>query len=499
MGCPSVLLTCKVGLPSCYGITIDRTVNIGSTCSPQSRPTIMGSGPSPVEVPMFILSNPAPDMGLISVTFSNVILSGHTVTPEITPPDLNDVDRFGRAAAISSPTGGVTIILKAVTITGMDAGAGALALYGQPGTRRGNLTVTGSTISNNTGGNIFHAAGFTVRDSATVRISATTFTTNKGFAAPQTLNSASTLWVEGSDGVYMQASTLRQNYIDIRNSFAVFTATALIYQVRQVSVISSTFAENIGDSLIIQGDPANPSNPSSTLFMKASTFLKNTGALTGGLAYYHGAVCISATSFTSNTAVGLQYNSLAGNGVYNTAAGALYVSNAMLTGSVDNFQGNRVAPQAMAPNTPYWAQSIFVGDGASAVFITTTVDASGVPSPNPPDVTAGGNSALFFCKSTFVQTPKTMIPLNLAAVGDIDDVTVAVGSIDVCPTTPYSVSAGIVTAMCNTCNTVGTTDCGRAVGWAWLPWLRAIYPNYWQSGLGAKGRVAGNVGFNPEL
>jgi hypothetical protein len=448
-----------------------------------------------VDVPMFIVANPVPNIGLITVTFQNVILSGHTIFPEEVPPNLNDFDRFARAAAIFSPSGGVTLILKAITILQMDAGAGAVALYGQPGTVRGNLTASASTITSNTARNFFHAAGITVRDSAGVRISATTFTNNRGFAAAETLNSASTLWVEGSSSVSLEATTLRSNYIDVRNSLAVFTATAHIYQVRQVSVISTTFAENIGDALIIEGDPANSANPSSTLLVKGSTFLKNTGALTGGLAYYHGAVCISGTSFTFNTAYGLQYNSPAGNGVYNTAAGALYISNAILSGSVDNFQQNRVAPEAMAPNTPYWAQSIFIGDGASAVFTTTTVDSSG--SPSPPDITAGGNSAVFFCKSMFVQTPKTLIPLNLAAVGDIDEPTVAPGTIDVCPTTPYRVTAGLVTAMCNTCNTVGTTDCGKAVGWAWLPWLRAIYPNYWESGLGAKALAGGNAGFSP--
>ena len=440
---------------------------------------------------MFIIENATPDISMISVSFTNVILSGHYVEAEEIPEPLEDFTRFARSAAIYSVSGGVSINLKAVTITAMNAGAGALALYGAPNTLQGNLTASASTINSNTASNFRHAAGFTVKDSGTVRISATTFTSNRGTSAAETFPAASALWVEFCAGVAIDSSTFSRNFIDIENALDVFTATAIITQVPQVAVLASTFAENIGDALLMNGDPANEDSPSSTLLVKATTFAKNTGALTGGLGFQNGAACISSTTFSNNLAIGYQYDTGIVESVDNTAAGALYLRNAIVSGNANTFKLNRISPAALVPDTLLWAHTMYTDGGASAVFTKTTVDASGTT--GTADIVAGGDSALSFCKSTFQLTPKTRIPLTLASVGNQYDETVPDGIIDVCPTTPYVVVDGIVTAMCTTCNAVGSTDCGKVVTFAWLPWLKNIYPSYWQTGLGF--RALDNKGF----
>jgi hypothetical protein len=441
---------------------------------------------------MFTVGNAAPDATMVFVSFTNVILSSHTVEPETY--DLNDLDAFNRnalSAAIFSNTGGVSINLKTVTITRMDAGAGAVGLYGQVDTLRGNLTVSASTITANTARNFAHAAGITVRDSATVRISASTFTSNIGFAVDDALDAASALLVVTSDGVAIESSTFKGNQIDIAENLEIFVGTAYISQVPQVAVIATTFAENLGDTLVVFGDPANADSPTATLLVKATTFTKNRGAITGGLVYADGAACISATTFNANVAIGSEYFN-DNDEVLNNAAGALVLFNSITSGSGNTFKANRVVPTGLTPNTADWAQAIMAAEGASAVFTSTTVHASGAASPA--DITASDETALSFCKCNFVRVPKGGPPVTLATVSDPAN-TLPAGTIDVCPTTPYIVLEGTVTAMCNVCSAAGTTDCGKAMAWAWMPWLKnTVYPNYWQSGLGFKAQATPGVG-----
>ena len=494
-GCPSVTLSCKAVLPACYAITIAQSVNIGSTCSAASRPIIYGSGTAlaaATQTPMFTIENLTPDTSMIFVSFTNVILSSHYVEAEAVPADPTsaaDFARSARSAAIFSNTGGVSINLKAVTITAMNAGAGAVALYGVADTLQGNLTASASTITSNTGTYFQQAAGFTVKDSGTVRISATTFSSNKGTSPFQTYLANSALYIDTAASVTIDSSTFSRNVFNItKQDPDIVIGTAVIVKVSQIAVLATTFAENIGDPLLAAGDVGTGTDgPTATLLVKATTFAKNTGSFSGGLVMSSVTACISANTFSNNLAIGYAYNvEVDGvNQVDNIAVGALYARNAIVSGSANTFKLNRISPAAIVPNTLYWAHTMYIEVGASAVFTATTVDASG--NTGIPDIVAGGDSALSFCKSTFQLTPKTRIPVTLASIGSSYDAAALDGTISVCPTTPYLVTDGIVTPDCTTCSAVGSTDCGKAKSSsAWLPWLNTIYPNYWQTGLGSR-------------
>jgi len=425
---------------------------------------------------MFTISNAAPDATMITVSFTNVILSSHTVEPDVLDPaDPNPLP--AHAAGIYSASGGVSISLKAVTITAMDAGAGALAL-GAPGdgsARKGSLTVSSSTITGNTARNEGQAAGFTVKNSGAIRISATTLTANKAVTDGTV---TSTLYISASDSVTIDSSTIKGNYAEVKaDGFTASSLTALIALVPQISVSASTFAENMGGGLAVLGDDTSTAEvTTSALLIKATTFSKNTGGTAGALIIIDSSACISATTFSANVALGATFSNDVAPipDTVNAAAGALFMDNAIVSGSSNTFKLNRVSTALSTP-TEYWAQSILAYD-SSAVFTATTVDASG--SSIAPDVVSGFSSALAFCRSNFVRMPKTMIPLSLATTGAIADATDSVGTIDVCPSTPYQVVGGStgVTTTCSTCSAVGNMNCASKAGYSWLPWLNNIYP-----------------------
>jgi len=474
-GCPTIMLACRIVVVSCYNIQLQRSINIGSSCGSSSlRPVIIGSGLEVVETPMFTLSNEAASEFPITVTFSNVILSSHTVTPEtFDENDLSAITREGRSAAIHSITGGVNLVLRSVDIRNMDAGAGAVHVF-QPDDDtiiKGNLSVASSSFVNNIAQNYVYGGAITVRRIGRVFISASSFVSNRGTPLANSLDSASALFFVQPDSVIIERKCIfKSNYIAVGLD-DVYSSTVYVSS-QQVSVTDASFIGNVGDPLTVFGVDEEAS-----LKVYKVQFTQNTGGATGGALYRQGSLCMSAVQFTANSAVGSSGTEDNGD-QFDFGAGALFLE--IVTGSAMGlvFKSNKITGSPEL--APYWAQSLYVERG-SVVFTKVTVDASDIGSAA--DITAGPEGSIDLCRATFIRKLRAANATTIDGVGNPFNAAAALGTVNVCPSFisgPYiAVTPEQVTSDCSTCTAAGSTDCATSPGFSWLPWLNKVYPNPW--------------------
>ena len=468
------MLSCRTAVADCYDIQLQRSINIGSSCSSRVRPVIMGSGLEVVETPMFTLSNEAAIEFPITVTFTNVILANHTVTPEtFDENDLTAITREGRSAAIHSITGGVNLVLRSVDIRNMDAGAGAVHMFHPDDDTiiKGNLTVASSSFVNNIAQNYVYGGAITVRRIGSVSISASSFISNRGTPIANSLDSASALFFVQPDSVVIERKCIfKSNYIAVGLD-DVYSSTVYVSS-QQVTVTDASFIGNVGDPLTVFG-----ADEEASLKVYKVQFTQNTGGATGGALYRQGSLCMSAVQFTANSAVG-------SSGVddndnqFDFGAGALFLE--IVTGSAMGlvFKSNKLT--GLPESAPYWAQSLYVERG-SVVFTKISVDASGVGSAA--DITAGPDGSIDLCRATFIRKPRTANATTIDGVGNPVDAEAALGTVSVCRSFisgPYiALTPEQVTSTCSTCTAAGSTDCGTSLGFSWVPWLDKVYPNSW--------------------
>ena len=290
--CPTIILNCSLTLSdSCVGIAISSSVSIQGECSDYRKPTLTGSAlgaaaAAATAEPMFTISNPSSQS--IDVRFANLIFSNHTAA--------------SAAAALTVLRGQVNLTLANVDVFDMKAPAGAVLMLGSFNSSSidSSLSVINGTFARCTSTEpVAFAAVFNTHGISHFDLSNAAFFNNTG------LQSAAVLALHTSS-VSVTSCSFRQNTA----TSVGLSATALLLAVDTAIVTDTQFIQNIGSPLVIYGSrylATGGPNPSS-IQVERSSFIRNTGSITGGLAIgMADLTCVTGSSFEGNFGTGVGY------------------------------------------------------------------------------------------------------------------------------------------------------------------------------------------------